>query len=209
MKQMLINNNFPNSLVDQQIRTHLNTHPDHHDKNSKPIDLFYCNQMTTHHKHEESTLKNIIKNNISTTEPETHIRIIIYYRKFKTSNLLVRNSPPPPSPTGQSNVVYKFTCPLRACSSKDDAFYIGHTRMTLSRRLTFHLSSTSAISQHLTSHKEKPTRDILVNNTEILNTSSCFKRLEIMEALHIKTGTQALNKINFTSGDNGLKLYNH
>ena len=209
MKQMLINNNFPNTLVDQQIRTHLNKQTDHHDKNSKPIDLFYCNQMTAHHKHDENTLKNIIKNSITPTDPETHIRIIIYYRKFKTSNLLVRNSPPPPSPISQSNVVYKFTCPLRACSSKEDSYNIGYTRMTLSRRLSYHLSDTSAISQHITSHKEKPTRDILVNNTEILNRSSCFKRLEIMEALHIKSDNPALNKINFTSGDNVLKLYNH
>ena len=156
-------------------------------------------------------MKKIIKNNITTTDPETHIRLIIYYRKFRTSDLIVKNSPTRPVPISRTNVVYKFKCPIGVCNSKSDAMYIGHTRTTLSRRLTLHLTNTSAISQHLGTHpaQELSTREILVNNTKILNTSPCFKRLEVMEALHIKTDNPALNKINFSGGNNVLKLFNN
>ena len=52
----------------------------------------------------------------------------------------------------QTNVVYKFTWPFRECLLENNLkvnTYIGHTTVTLSRRLTYHLSDTSALKQHL------------------------------------------------------------
>ena len=125
--------------------------------------------------------------------------------------MIIKNSPSRPVSTNQTNVVYEFKCPVGVCDSSVDNKYIGHTRTTLSRRLTLHLNDSSAIYQHLKTHKELPgpLRENLVNNTKIIHTSACSKRLEIIEALYIKIKNPTLNKINFSYGFNILKLFNN
>ena len=130
------------------------------------------------------------------------------------SNLIVKNSRTRPVAICQPNVVYEFKCPIGACRSITDAKYIGHTRNLLSRRLTLHLAdgSASAIQKHLSTHKnlsQSKYREILVQNTNILNVSTCFRRLEIIEALQIKMINPAFNRINFNSGNIVLKLFNN
>ena len=170
--------------------------------------------MNNNYQQDETTIKKIMRNNITTTDQATHLRLIIYYRKFKTSNLIVKNSPTRPVAICQPNVVYEFKCPIGACRSITDAKYIGHTRNLLSRRLTLHLAdgSASAIQKHLSTHKnlsQSKYREILVQNTNILNVSTCFRRLEIIEALQIKMINPAFNRINFNSGNIVLKLFNN
>ena len=77
------------------------------------------------------------------------IKLIIYYNKFKTSNLVIRNNSSPSIGVLQkTNVIYKFKCPLGDCISDNNNIYVGLTSTTLSRRLTMHLSDTSSIAQH-------------------------------------------------------------
>ena len=81
------------------------------------------------------------------------IKLIIYYNKFKTSNLVIRNNSSPSFGVLQkNNVIYKFKCPLGDCISDNNNIYVGLTSTTLSRRLTMHLSDTSSIAQHLKKH---------------------------------------------------------
>ena len=51
------------------------------------IKLFYRNQMHYNYKSDEKILKTLIHKNILPTDPNKKIKLVIYYNKFKTSNL--------------------------------------------------------------------------------------------------------------------------
>ena len=52
----------------------------------------YHNQMHYNYKSDEKILKTLIHRNILPTDPNKKIKLIIYYNKFKTSNLVIRNN---------------------------------------------------------------------------------------------------------------------
>ena len=107
--------------------------------------------MHYNYKSVEKILKTLIHRNILPTDPNKKIKLIIYYNKFKTSNLVIRNNSSPSIGVFQkTNVIYKFKCPLGDCfSDNNNNIYIGLTSTTRSRRLTMHLSDTSSLAQHL------------------------------------------------------------
>ena len=172
------------------------------------IKLFYRNQMHYNYKSDEKILKTLIHKNILPTDPNKKIKLVIYYNKFKTSNLVVRNNSSPSIGVLQkTNVIYKFKCPLGDCISDNNNIYVGLTSTTLSRRLTMHLSDTSSIAQHLKKHS-CPTaqlRKILTDNTTILEHQNNKQKLQILEALHIRNLQPTLNRINFQTSANVLK----
>ena len=106
--------------------------------------------MHYNYKSDEKILKTLIHKNILLTDPNKKIKLILYYNKFKTSNLVIRNnSSPSIGVLQETNVIYKFKCPLGDCISDNNNIYVGLTSTTLSRRLTMHLTDTSSIAQHL------------------------------------------------------------
>ena len=115
------------------------------------IKLFYWNQMHYNYKSDEKILKTLIHRNILSTDPNKKIKLIIYYNKFKSSNLVIRNNSSLLIGVLQkTNVIYQFKCPLGDCiSDNNNNIYVGLTSTILSRRLTMHLSDTSSIAQHL------------------------------------------------------------
>ena len=56
---------------------------------------FYRDQMHYNYKSDEKILKTLIHRNILPTDPNKKIKLIIYYNKFKTSNLVIKNNSPP------------------------------------------------------------------------------------------------------------------
>ena len=101
--------------------------------------------MHFNYKSDEKILKTFIHRNILPTDPNKKIKLIIYYNKFKTSNLVIKNNSS--SSIGvllKNNVIYQFKCPLGDCISDNNDIYVGFTSITLSRRLTMHLSDTSS-----------------------------------------------------------------
>ena len=101
--------------------------------------------MHYNYKSDEKILKTLIHKNILPTDPNKKIKLVIYYNKFKTSNLVIRNNSSPSIGVLQkTNVIYKFKCPLGDCISDNNNIYVGLTSTTLSRRLTMHLSDTSS-----------------------------------------------------------------
>ena len=56
------------------------------------IKLFYRNQMHYNYKLDENILKTLIKRNILLIYTNEKIKLIIYYNKFKTSNLVIKNN---------------------------------------------------------------------------------------------------------------------
>ena len=57
--------------------------------------FFYRNQMHYNYKSDEKILKTLIPRNKLPTDPNKKIKFIIYYNKFKTSNLVIRNNSTP------------------------------------------------------------------------------------------------------------------
>ena len=135
-------------------------------------------------------MKTLIHKNILPTDPNKKIKLIIYYNKFKSSNLVIRNNSSPSIGALQkkNNVIYKFKCPLGNCISDNNNIYVGLTLTTLSRRLTMHLSDTSSIAQHLKKHsfqqhnyeKFSPTTQ-QYSNIKIINKNFRFSKHYILE----------------------------
>ena len=51
--------------------------------------------MHYNYKSDEKILKTLIHRNTLPTDPNKKIKLIIYYNKFKTSNLVIRNNSSP------------------------------------------------------------------------------------------------------------------
>ena len=102
--------------------------------------------MHKNYKLDEQVITNIIHGHIKPTEQPKQIKLVIYYTKFKTSHLIVKNnSNSPETFLNLTNEVYKFTHPFRECLSENNIkvnTYVDHTTTTLSCCL---LSDVSAI----------------------------------------------------------------
>ena len=117
IKETIVNNNFPNKLVDQQIKLYLqNINKNNNitnNNNTNRINLYYRNQMHYNYKLDKQAIINIIKRHIEPIEKQKLIKLIIYFTKFKTSNLIVKNNTNSAKiHHNQNNVVYKFICPF-------------------------------------------------------------------------------------------------
>ena len=90
------------------------------------------------------------------------------------------------------NVVYQYFCTIGDCKLRNNS-YIGMTTTTLSRRCSAHLQSGTPKTHTLQMHGVSLTREMLVNNTIILDSNHDKKRLQIMEALHISEKKPTMN----------------
>ena len=159
---------------------------------------FYRNQIHYNYKSDENILKTLIHRNILPSAPNEK-KLIIYYNKFKTFNLVIRNNSSPSIGVLQkTNIIYQFKCPLRDCISENNNIFVGLTATTLSRRFTIHLSATSSIAQHLKYiHAQQMNFEkILTENTTILEQQNKDSRGTIQ---------RKLNRINFETSANVLK----
>ena len=59
-------------------------------KNTKRINLYSRNQMHKNYKLDEQVITNIIHWHMKPIEQQKQIKLIIYYTKFKTSNLIIK-----------------------------------------------------------------------------------------------------------------------
>ena len=209
IKQMLVNNNYTNTKIDQLTNNFINTKITKRtasEQDVRPLNIYYNNQMHKNYRIEERVLKDLICTNIKCTNPNQRVNVVFYYKNRKTANLIMKNNlNANPSVLQQTNVVYNFTCPLPHCKAEQ---YIGLTQTTLSRRLAMH-TQTGSIFQHFkNNHQTKPTRNQLADNTTIMARAENRFKLSIKEALLILHNAPSINKQfdNFTSI---LKLHAH
>ena len=205
IKQRLINNNYTNTMVDQEIKKFLTQKETQNTKRNKNIlPIYYESQMHANYKTEERIIKKIIYDNTKCINPDNKLELRIYYRNKKTSQLIMRNNlNPPPSCLQQTNVVYEFTCPM---SHSQVTKYIGFTQTTLSQRLTSHGQNGSIWNHFKEIHNNKPTREQLTNNTNIIAKSKDRLRLAIKEALLITDKKPEINK-QYNNFTNILRLH--
>lgn len=209
IKQILVNNDYPNSKIDRLVNKFLNKKHQSQESDTNEtvasIPIFYNNQMHRNYKIEERVLKDIISTNTNCTDNQK-LNIVFYYKNLKTSNLAMKNNmTATPSLLRQTNIVYNFECPLPHCRAER---YIGMTQSTLSRRLTNHAQSGSIFEHFKYEHNCKPSREQLVNNTTILARADNRFKLAIKEALLILEHAPAINK-QFDNFVNILKLHTH
>ena len=208
IKQMLINNSFSNQFVDLQIRKFLEKKcTQTNDKETKNlVPLFYENQMHNNYKIEERIIKNIVYNNTKCNNEKSKLNLIFFYKNRKTSSLVMNNNVlPPPTQLQQTNLIYKFTCPLPHSQAAE---YVGFTQTTLSRRLTAHGQNGSIYQHFLLDHNQKPRREDLTENTTIISKSPNRYRLAIKEALLILKIGPSINR-QFDNFTNILKLFSY
>ena len=116
----------------------------------------------------------------------------------------------PLEPLHQSNIIYKFTCPMlhgEATESQPKPHeYIGYSQCTMRKRLQNHTYQGS-IKDHLINHHNiSPNLEQLTNNTTIINKGINKQELLIKEALHIKQQCPLINK-QYDSFPGILKLF--
>jgi len=194
LTQVLINNGYKNSDVQNAIRRAIDSWRNKEEKtkdDDNKIKLYYRNHMSNAYKIEESTVKDLVYKNVKSTDENRTIELIIYYKTKKTSQLLLKNNPTTkPTTLQEVNVIYNHICTVEDCGPHS---YIGMTRTSLSRRLTCHLQ-TGAIKQHYSAHhKTKLTRQQLEKGTTILDREQDPRRLAFLEALYIAQMSPTLN----------------
>ena len=196
IKQILVNNGYSNADVDSEINQYLERMQNKTQTKSSSgstIQLYYRNFMSTAHKVDERALHEIVSNYVTCTNPSDKLKLTIYYQNQKTSQLLIRNNPMSKDKLKRTNVVYKFSCPNEDCRLRN-VNYIGVTTTSLSRRLTMHLRDGAPLEHMSHQHNTPLTRKHLVDNTDIIKTQPCKRRLFIAEALLIRDQAPSLNK---------------
>ena len=96
------------------------------------------------------------------------------------------------APLKRNHVMYMYTCPHGDCKLRNNT-YIGMTITSLSRRLTMHLQAGTPKMHTLREHQVTLTRDMIVENTEIIDSAPDHRRLQVLEALHIMEKKPGLN----------------
>ena len=192
VSQILVNNGHSNKDIETRTRIAINKwYADDTPLNATDhIKLFYRAYYHKNYKQDEDALHSIIKNHVSPTDKSSQVKLNIYYKNKKTSQLLLRNNPaPPPSDMKKRNVVYLFRCPEVRCPHS----YIGMTTTRLSKRLSCHLQEGAIYKHFQQEHSKTLTRDTIVNSTEVLDIAPDHKRLRYLEALNILQLKPTLN----------------
>ena len=211
IKQILINNNFPNWIVDKTINAFLGnkhkittteptTATNRNDEEAEEqsdadsdqttqvetIKLYFRNQMTNTYKQVERELKKIVYDYV-TEEENKELKILIYYRNKKLKNLLIKNNMH--KPNDDFNVVYKYSCDQVPCTEAQSC-YIGYTTTTVKERFKQHAS----IKKHFrTVHNRNITGSEMIKNVSILAHVNNKIDLILTEALLIKEHGPVIN----------------
>ena len=189
IKQILVNNNYPNKIIDNHIKNFLSKKMSGINNTTNNIKIFYQNQMNDNYKIDERILQDILQNNIKCNNNNEKIKIIFYYKNIKTSNLVIKNNLSSTRKLDMTNIVYKFVCPFMTCKSE----YIGHTRTCLKRRLDYHTYSGSIQAHYKKHQNEKISKQVLYDNTTIIQKESSHQKLVIKETLEIIDKKPTLN----------------
>lgn len=150
--------------------------------------------MSSAHKEDEFVLNKIIKKHVKPVDNNATIRLLIYYKNFRSRQLLIKNSPcTKTSPTQQSHLIYQFTCPHEDCKLLKSS-YIGLTTTTLSRRLTHHLQDGAPLLHFQNNHNQQLKRKTIEENTSVLIKEKDYRRLIVLESLYIYNYKPILNR---------------
>ena len=207
IRQILVNNGFPNWLLDKEIEEFNHRH-NNEDNTINKLNIYYENQMHSNYKKDEAIMNNILRRFTRNIEPNNKINLIIYYKNKRTSSMVMKNAPYQDNMLKSTNVVYQFHCNTEGCTLQNNK-YIGMTSTSLSRRITMHLQNGGIKEHFINSHPQIPRerrRELIVENINILAKCTTTKELEVTEAIFIKDFQPNLNIQNTRMGG-VLKLF--
>ena len=190
IKQRLVNNNFPNSVIDNAICNFMNQTLQKPNPTLKQnITLFFNGQFCSNYKQEENQLKDILKQCVKPTKEENKVILQVYYKIKKLKSIFIHNKPKRETTIGsQFNVVYRYTCDKSECNSLHS--YIGYTEQTVHDRFRQHQSVLKHIRE--VHHTRQSINDIL-QCVSILHRGRNKQELLILEALSIAAHSPTLN----------------
>ena len=194
---MLINNGYKQTDIEKQIKSTLDEwykQTPQKERNNNEIKLFYQGIMHSQYKNEEKAMKSIIYRNVKPTNQEKEIKLTIYYKSKKASNLVMKNNPRPDNDISKKRmVVYQFKCPYEGGCPHT---YIGMTSMCLAKRISCHCQEGN-IFHHIThAHRQNPTKKEIENSFSIIGQTNDQTRLKFLEALLIDIHKPTLNVTN-------------
>ena len=96
IKQTLVNNNYSNLMIDNEIRKYLDKKRIDTKQTHTLVPIYYNSQMHCNYKLDEKVLKSVVYNNISCTQPLHKPNLVIYYKNIKSCQLVMKNNPSPP-----------------------------------------------------------------------------------------------------------------
>lgn len=207
LSQVLVNNGYSNKVIQTVIKKKMDNFMfEEQQRNLEvrpPIKIYYRAFMNNAYRTDERVMKEIMARGIATTDPDDKIDFSIYYKNSKTFSMIMKNNlNQENSPLKRSNVIYMYTCPHGDCKLRNNT-YIGMTTTSLSRRLTMHLQAGTPKTHTLQEHQIVLSREMLVENTSIIDRAPDSRRLQILEALHIQDLKPGLN---VQDGTNSLPL---
>ena len=142
--------------------------------------------MSSQYKQEEKNLKKILHQQI-TPKPNSKLKISIYYKNRKLSNLLIRNKTI--KDDSGSHVVYKYVC--EEC--EPSMFYVGYTTTTLKQRALAHTQNGSIKNHNKEKHNRKIKTADVIPCMQTIFKSPLKIELQIAEAIFIKKESPPLN----------------
>lgn len=211
IKQLLTDNNFPCDMVDDHINKFISakmtTEERGQEDGKEKVNFWFLNQMTSNYKVEEQTLTKIIQTHVLPGSPDLQVKLNIYYRAMRLSNLLIKNKVcRETDPVKQHHVVYRYTCNQAGCNSTT---YVGYTTCTLQERFRTHAQNGSIIShQRETHNRSRVPRDELLKDVKVVARCNERRRLVMTEAMVIKQENPGLNS-QAEGCDKLLKIFVH
>ena len=134
IQQLLSNNGYPQPLVERIIAQSLSKYLDSNCETpdlTSTIPLYVQLFSPTTFVKDKNLLVSIIREHISSTNPEKTVKLQAYFKPTKLGSKF-STRPRLEDPLMSSHVVYQYSCPKDGCN----ASYIGYTTCELRRRCT-------------------------------------------------------------------------
>ena len=151
--------------------------------------------MSANYKQDEKQLKEILNKNVYPANTDSKIKLIIYYKNRKLSNLFIlNNTHRKEQPVAdQHHCVFQYVCNRDGCNAAQT--YIGFTTCSIASRFQYLIRNSSSIKKHLKGvlNIDKVAMADLIPNVSIVKYSSDKRDLMFYEALLIRENQPTLN----------------
>ena len=195
ISQILVNNGYPQCLIDKTIKTKLNQQRD-----TNRVDLpvqtlddinFYVElHNVSNFSQDTKRLRSMLQDHVVPAEEGKKVKITTYYKPLKVSSMFTTRIRP--NDSEKTSVVYQFTCPKPSCN---EVQYIGYTNSRLITRVKQHRWKSSPIYKHYANEhcEEPPLVDDHFKSFRILYSNNDICSIRIAEAILIKNYKPFIN----------------
>ena len=193
LTQVLVNNGYPQFLIDKTIRAklrQLNDSQPHSSDSDSNVNFFVELHNVSNFRRDTKRLKGIMNQHVLPAQNQGSVALTTFYKPMKLSSKFSTRQRP--SDAEKSSLVYQFLCPEQSCN---DVAYIGYTNQRLITRVQQHRYSSSGICKHyMDMHNDRPpVQNELINHFKILYRSSDLMSVKIAEAILIKNDRPIIN----------------